>query len=254
VLYGQKKNVTTGAMNAIVVHLNFDNEFSGPCLESDLEPWSPRNEHGNCVMGRMTTYYRRAKGKTCYLREDHQRKTEVKNCECQTEDYECDHCFFRPDLSSPCQLQCLVPNLPPDPPLCVNSTTQNQLYYTLEKTGYRIVDNDTCDPTRPNAETPKSKIPCKFSTYVPPSPNIKPPSTQTINPWIVLFIIVLSLIVLAVALWLLWKYNSSFHNCISHTFGIEDGRETKYETVPVEDEQGQSLAENIDPDDSLEDA
>jgi len=92
-MYGQKKNSTTGALQAVVYHLNFDKEFSGKCVDADFAPWTPKDLHGNCVMGRATTYYRRSKTKTCYFGEDHEKKTETVNCECQTEDFECDHCF-----------------------------------------------------------------------------------------------------------------------------------------------------------------
>jgi len=246
-MYGQKKDATTGALNAVVVHLNFDNEFSGKCTDADFEDWTPKDEHGNCVMGRATTYQRRAKGKTCYLSEDHQGKTKATNCECQTEDYECAHCFFRPDLGSECQLQCIVPNLPPEPAFCVNSTTEKPLFYYVDQIGNRLVDNDTCDPSRPNAEKPRAKIFCQARSPTTGTPPFHV-TMESAGPWPAIIVTVLVLVVVVGIFWALWKYNSSFYNCISYTFGVDDGRESQYQTVPPPppSEQGESLALDLD--------
>jgi len=240
-LYGQRRNATTGALSAVVIHVNFDNEFSGQCTDSDFEAWTPKNEHGECVMGRSTTYHRRAKGKTCYLSENHQGKTDVTNCECQLEDYECAHCFFRPDLGSECQLQCIVPNLPRDPALCVNSTVEHPLYFRVDNLGYRLVDNDTCDKNRPNAQTPMAKIPCQI--HYPPNP-LQPSTIVAVatSPWSAIIIVVVILVGAVSGLWYLWKNNPSFYNCVSYTFGIDDGRDARYQSV-APTEPGESLVE-----------
>jgi len=250
VLYGQKKDPVTNALNAVLVHLNFDKEFSGKCVDADFETWIPKDLHGNCVMGRSTTYYRRAKGKTCYYGETHEKATTSTPCECHTEDYECDHCFFRPDLSSPCQLECLVPNIPPAPKgACANATS----FYSVEMFGYRRIDNDSCDATRPNSQKPSSLIPCQYSQISPGTTGsiINPIFETNGNSWVIVVVALILLLIGAGVIGYLWKYNESFYNCVKYTLGVDDNRTATvaYQTVDQNQEQeGLTTAEDKDED------
>jgi len=144
-VYG--KRTLNGQTNAVLVHLDFDSAFSGKCsYPDDYEPWSPSDEHGHCVMGAQVIYMRRKKGKDCYFGEDHEHITSVKSCNCTIDDYDCNHCFYRPDLASPCTLECIVPGLPNEPEFCVNSTQEAQLYYYVD-IGYRLIEGDVCNRT-----------------------------------------------------------------------------------------------------------
>jgi len=245
VLYGQKKNLTTNEWHAIIYHLNFDKEFSGKCTDSDFETWTPKDIHGNCVMGRATTYYRRARGKTCFISEEATRKIVSTNCECQTEDYECDHCFFRPTLGAPCQLQCVVPNLPPDPPSCSNSTESKQGFFMADSIGYRLVDGDTCDASKASSERPKARLPCKFNASPHPSADTSPHSGAMTGPLPIIIAVLLLIIVIVGGIWYLWKNNDGFYKLVRDTLGFDDGRSQRYEVTP-----GESLAP--DDDDELE--
>jgi len=217
-------------------------------VDPDFEAWTPKNLHGNCVMGRSTTYYRRAKGKTCFFGEAHEKKIEVSNCECQTEDYECDHCFFRPDLSSDCQLECIVPNIPPAPASCANATPTT--FYNVQSFGYRLIANDSCDPTRPNAEKPQAKIPCQIIPRTSTTTGrITPGPIEASFSWIVVIVALVLLLVVAGVIAYLWKYNNSFYNCVRYTLGVDDSRASPTSYQKVEQE---GLRDTKEDEDSLD--
>eukprot|EP01123_Difflugia_compressa_P004576 TRINITY_DN16016_c0_g1_i1.p1 TRINITY_DN16016_c0_g1~~TRINITY_DN16016_c0_g1_i1.p1 ORF type:complete len:710 (-),score=133.91 TRINITY_DN16016_c0_g1_i1:27-2072(-) len=239
ILYGQRQ--INGTTKAVVVQLNFDEEFTGPCTENDFETWSPTSEHSHCVMGQSTNYNKRIKGRNCYLGEDYKVISSSKPCPCVDEDYECDHCFSRQDLSSPCSLFCPVPGLPSPPENC-NSTQS----YQVDK-GYRLVDNDKCDIKLSGSEKPKGVVPCgQSNTNYPPNDSsiTNKPNTAGIVVLIIIFVLIFSAIGIV---YYLYKNNDSFYNFVSYTFGIEDNSRNpiRYENV----EQAQSLASHVDNDD-----
>jgi len=160
VLYG-RRNIG-GNESTVITQLNFDEVLPEQCTEGDLELWSPKAENGACVLGMAKNYKKRKLGKNCYLGAQFiPSAVNYSICTCTFEDYECDTCFYRPDLNSPCQLECTDISVPPAPSTC-NGTG----YYAVS-VGYRIVDGNKCDNTKgdtpPQAFNPLSSyIFCTF--------------------------------------------------------------------------------------------
>lgn len=246
IVYGHRRNEATGQDDAVVVHVNFDDEFTGPCGSSDFESWSPKDEHGQCVLGKYFTIQRRAFGNKCYLAEDHVHTANEGRCPCTKDDYECAHCFYRPDIADPCTLYCHVPNLPPEPKdVCKKDPNA---YYELDQ-GYRLVEEDLCDATQTSSVRPKGRVRCG-SDFQAPAP-ISPPSGSSAGIIIVLIVVVV-LLALVGGVWYLWKYNDSFYNAVSYSLGIDDGRDvvTHYDQV----ETGTKLEFEDDPESGTDDS
>lgn len=117
-LYGRRHDTRSGNDTTVLLHVKFDAAFAGPCGDGDYESWTPVDEHGQCVLGRHTSVQRRKAGHACSLPEEHLRESQTGVCACKPHDYECAHCFFRPDLQSPCTLECDVGQVPPAPAKC----------------------------------------------------------------------------------------------------------------------------------------
>jgi len=235
IMYGQR--IINGSSQAIIYQLDFEGEFTGPCDDNSFENWSPTDETHHCVMGSKTIYRRRKKGVNCYLGKDYNSFKSSERCPCTTFDYECDHCFYRQDLSSPCSLECKVDGIEPPPPSCTNSST----YYQVSK-GYRLVDNNNCTDSTGSSK-PKGLVPCPISPSIVPPP-FEISSGLTAIP--ILIVIVVIILAAVGVVWYLFKHNDSFYNFVSYTFGIEDSNRAPLRYTNIE--QGQSLADNMDKD------
>eukprot|EP01123_Difflugia_compressa_P013589 TRINITY_DN6398_c0_g1_i1.p1 TRINITY_DN6398_c0_g1~~TRINITY_DN6398_c0_g1_i1.p1 ORF type:complete len:296 (-),score=55.83 TRINITY_DN6398_c0_g1_i1:40-828(-) len=226
-VYG--KRIVQGVTKAVIVQINFDDAFSGLCVfPDDYTEWSPTDEHGHCVMGGAVVYMRRKQGKDCYFGEDHEHIYSIKSCNCTTDDYDCDHCFYRPDLASPCTLECIVPGLPSEPAFCVNSTKENQLYYDVDM-GYRLIEGDSCNTTY-GSPPPLGRIPCKFGEDVSPPPVISRSEEAPIyEKVIIVFLLGGSVFGVVVILFgVFWKTNARFQFLVRDVMGLNTLR---YDTV-----------------------
>jgi len=218
VLYGVR-DTGNQTSQAVIIQLNFDDEFSGPCQQDDFEMWSPTDENNKCVMGVSKNYKKRKTGHTCYFGQDYNPFVSETVCACTVEDYECDYCFYRAELTSPCTLECDQVNLPPAPAEC-QGTYEADI-------GYRLVDNTKCDPKAATAVRPKVQLLCPQGQAPTPSP-----TGLRVILAIMGFIIFISII--GVVFYFLRKKNESFRNFLKNTLGFEDEEskaESRYTTV-----------------------
>jgi hypothetical protein len=234
-LYGTRVN--NSDTDLVLVHVNFDDAFSGKCIyPDDYTNWSPTDEHTYCVLGAKTNYMRRKLGEDCYFGEDHEHITTEHNCTCTEYDYECDHCFYRPDLSSPCTLECKVPGLPEEPDFCLNSTESSLYYYS--DYGYRLIPSDTCINLTTETK-PRGRIPCKFDDEQPqPSPNDNGLILEEETILVTLLSIVACTAFLSLSFGLLWKTHPGFRNFCKTTFGIQTSR--SYDSVSMHDDSNEN--------------
>jgi len=251
ILYGHRRN-DAGREESVLVHINLDDEFSGPCTDanSDFESWSPKDEHGQCVMGQSSIIKRRKVGKTCYLAEEHIHEIVSQPCPCSLDDYECDFCFTRPWLNATCTLECIVPDLPDPGALCQAHSSTNPRFYPTTK-GYRLVGGTKCNPALPGSVKPEGRIPCGALIREPgPHPGITDSSAAG-----VVIVIAIALVLLLAGLGTvlyLWRYNDSFYNTISYTTGIDNcfGRGTSAAASEIYAQAlGGSLVDDKDDDD-----
>jgi hypothetical protein len=111
---------------------------------ADFEQWEPRGSFQSpCMLGHETKYTRRKRDVACLTGKAHMRKSFVRDCPCQEDDYECDIDYHRPHQKGGCIVdagveanktlsilhQCSVPE-------------SKGLYY--DPNGYRKVAGDTC--------------------------------------------------------------------------------------------------------------
>lgn len=216
VMYGRRRTAT--GEETVVFHLNFDAAFTqNACSEQrgDYEQWSPVDEHGQCVLGKHTVVKRRRAGVACYLPEEHVPETMEGACPCDADDYECEHCFYRPSLQAPCTLECLLPGLPQEP----RAVCEKHEYWETEL-GYRLVEGNMCDPSLPGSVKPKARVPCGFPR--PDEPATAGGSGHTNVGALVGILIALLVIALVGAVLYLWRYNDSFYNAVSYSTGIDN--------------------------------
>jgi len=170
-------------------------------------------------MGVSKTYKKRKTGRSCYLDQGYNPFVTETVCACTVEDYECDYCFYRTELTSPCTLECDQLILPAPPADCQGT-------YEAD-VGYRLVDNSKCNPNAAGAVKPKMQLPC-------PQAQVTTPSPVSIRVILVImgFIIILS--VIGVVIYFLKKKNEPFRNFLKNTLGFEDEEskaESRYTTV-----------------------
>jgi len=223
VLYGSRN--TGNHSQAVIVQLNFDNEYSGKCTPDDFDTWSPLDENNGCVMGVKKTYKKRRIGKTCYLDQGYNPFVSETVCPCTAEDYECDYCFYRTELTSPCTLECDQMILPTAPADCQGT-------YEAD-VGYRLVDNTKCNPNDPNSVKPKATLQCPPAQDTTPSP-------VSIRIILVVMGFILIISIIGVLIYFLKKKNETFRNFLKNTLGFEDD-ETKAESRYTTVSQGDNL-------------
>jgi hypothetical protein len=242
ILYGTRNT------SAILVQLDFTNAFPrGNCDPAqDYEEWSPTDEHGNCLLGERVTFRRRKRESQCFNGEQFERIVRRENCSCTYTDYECDFCFVLDPVMKRCVFTCYddpdqFRKLPPPPPNC----TKRSQYYEVPF-GYRKVEDDVCDERKAGSiARPKGLVPCSA-----PTPTNIPDYTPThivhsnILLTVTIIFVVIGLTVLI--LFLLYKKNRRFNNCIRYTFNVETEGSIQYSRVRrVTDntfEEEQSLA------------
>ena len=72
---------------------------------TDYEKWIPSNtDSRGCLLGRKAIYIRRKRDSKCFDEIDFNNKINLEDCDCTTEDYECDVGYFRPNLYDECTL------------------------------------------------------------------------------------------------------------------------------------------------------
>ncbi|KAI9318385.1 hypothetical protein BX666DRAFT_1927417 [Dichotomocladium elegans] len=140
VIFGQEQ----GSGKTVAYHIDFSRLHPTKCNldlnnpdTDDFELWSPEDTRGEkCLFGRETKYYRRIQDRDCYIGEKLvQPHSEVRNCTCTYEDFECDFNFVRNENN-----ECvLVAGLEPVIPEC--DGTMEFYYYP---TGYRKTAATSC--------------------------------------------------------------------------------------------------------------
>uniref|UniRef100_A0A6B2KYI2 VPS10 domain-containing protein n=1 Tax=Arcella intermedia TaxID=1963864 RepID=A0A6B2KYI2_9EUKA len=208
-MYGQK--YVNNSLQTVVAQLNFDEELPKQCTAEDFTTWSPKDEHGQCVLGKAT-YYQKRKS-LCYFGENYVQQATTENCLCVQEDYECDHCFYRKELGSPCTLECSVQDFPEPPANCSG-------YYEVDA-GYRLVDNDNCILDGPHTPKPKGLVSCGM---VPPKP--VPQSNNSGYSILYVSIVILVLLVVIVIAIGLFRTNECFQHFVYYAIGSESDRST----------------------------
>jgi len=148
----------------VLAHINFEGVFSRPCSEEnkDFEDWSPTDSNGKCFMGTQIKYRRRKVGVDCFYPSDYKVTKTSQVCQCQSDDYECDHCFTRPTLGDRCVFECTKENITiPEPQAgaCDSHTKTNTVYYEAD-IGYKKIDKDVCIEDK-NHSKPKGLISCE---------------------------------------------------------------------------------------------
>ena len=206
ILYGFRGNAS------VLIHMNFDLAFTlGKCdtARNDYELWSPRDVNGNCVLGVETEVMRRKPGRDCYLPENFTYIHVQSTCPCVAEDYECAHCFYRPTLSAPCEMQCYSPGLPEQP----HDVCSEQIYWESEL-GYRLVLGDRCNANAAGATRPKAKIPCNAEGLIQ-SPLVSAPFVAGVLVFLILCVAIICVL-------LLWKLSDGFYESVSKATGVDN--------------------------------
>jgi len=160
ILHGLRKNVTDNTTSIVVVQIDMAKSFIRKCSEKtgDFENWSPKDEHGNCVMGHSTQFRRRKHGVACSLGDSYNSTTTSTTCPCTDYDYDCEHCYEREELNKPCVWSCGDIPPPPAPEYCKASDKSNPIYYELPPgLGYKKVDQNNCVPVE---KKPVAKVNC----------------------------------------------------------------------------------------------
>jgi len=97
VVYGSRGS------NGILRSIDFTKLHDQPCAGedkagqpgSDYEDWSPADQLGHCLLGRKTVYVRKTQKATCFNKEDLERHSVVRNCECHRENFVCATGYYR---------------------------------------------------------------------------------------------------------------------------------------------------------------
>jgi hypothetical protein len=228
ILYGNRD--INGNNSAVIIQLDFEPEYSGQCAGQDIEQWSPTDENGHCVLGLAQKYIKRLKGKTCYFGQGFNPKVGATRCNCSIADYECAHCFYRPDLQSVCTKECDI-----DPQPIPTNECENSDYFSTDK-AYRIVENSACI-LDPKQSPPKGLYKCYGTPYAPN------PAPSSFIPILLVAVVFLGgLIFLG---YVLYKKNNEVRDFITYTLGFNLGQPTttdsNYSTVETADSNQASL-------------
>jgi len=223
ILYGTRD--VNGEKSAVIVQLNFEEEYSGQCGGDDVAVWSPTDENGHCVLGLSHKYRKRKAGRTCYFGEGWTSDLGGQSCNCSIADYECAPCFYRPDLHSICTKECEI-----DPEPTPTSECENSGYFSTAL-AYQKIDNSMCVNNDPTASPPKGLYPCY---QLPSSPTS---ITSSLIPILLVVIVFLGgLIFLG---YVLIKKNKEVKDFITNTLGFNLGQ-TPVDSIYSTVEQGDS--------------
>jgi hypothetical protein len=223
-LYGRRNNSDTGKEESILVQMNFDSAFTGGnCTDAhgDYESWTAVNEHGECALGVHTIVKRRKQGHACSYLEETVHETVERPCPCDEDDYECDHCFYRPTLRSVCTLECWVDSLPDKPDDCSPSS-----FYEVDM-GYRKEAGNGCDPHLPGARKPKALVPCNFA--IPPGVL----ASRASPGFLIAIYLTIAILFIVIVCILLWRFNKGFYHRVRDTLGVDNclGRGDHFEEI-----------------------
>eukprot|EP00013_Stygamoeba_regulata_P017139 CAMPEP_0177678096 /NCGR_PEP_ID=MMETSP0447-20121125/28816_1 /TAXON_ID=0 /ORGANISM="Stygamoeba regulata, Strain BSH-02190019" /LENGTH=742 /DNA_ID=CAMNT_0019187055 /DNA_START=348 /DNA_END=2576 /DNA_ORIENTATION=- len=121
---------------AVVVALDFREVQPRQCENMDYERWFPvADDNDPCFLGRVTEYKRRKRDAPCFNSEDLEHVVSVKNCECTSDDYECDDWYARGNDE-----QCTL--YAPDKRVTAEQCMPGQYFYDSD--GYVKIAGDTC--------------------------------------------------------------------------------------------------------------
>lgn len=135
---------------SITIQLDFSGMFERQCELSltdpdhdDFELWTPSHpfQQDNCLFGHETQYYRKIKGRDCYIGRSLLKPYEIiRNCSCTRRDYECDFNYER-GSDGACRL---VPGYSPPDHSSICKEMPGTIEY-WEPTGYRKIPLSTCE-------------------------------------------------------------------------------------------------------------
>jgi hypothetical protein len=218
ILYGTRD--VLGNKSAVIVQLNFEEEYSGQCGGDDVVVWSPTDENGHCVLGLENHYWKRKPGRTCFFGEGWTAYTTSKMCNCSIADYECAPCFYRPDLHTVCTKECEI-----DPQPTPTTECENSDYFSTDR-AYKLIEKSQC--IQGTMIPPNGYYPC----YLIPSNS---PVPSNIIP--ILLVVVVFLGGLIFLGFVLYKKNKEVKDFITNTLGFNLGEPTPdstYSTVEMD--------------------
>ncbi|XP_046384186.1 sortilin-related receptor-like isoform X2 [Ischnura elegans] len=142
-----------------LIKVDLRNAFSYPCTKDDYKYWSPSSEDGPkmpCLLGKKEVFLRRISHSNCYNGRDFDRPVKTENCECDAEDFQCDHGFER-DLEFH---QCIrIKSLSFDPYAVPTSCRPGQMYNRTK--GYVKIPGNSCEGGYETRFLP-DLLPCPF--------------------------------------------------------------------------------------------
>lgn len=138
---------------SLTIQLDFSSIFSRSCVldennpnNDDFDLWTPSHpfQADNCLFGHETQYYRKIKGRDCFVgRSLLKPYQDVRNCTCGRQDYECDF-NYEPGVDGACHL--VSGYTPPDHSLICTEMPGTIEYWI--PTGYRRIPLSTCEGGR----------------------------------------------------------------------------------------------------------
>lgn len=149
IIYGDTQNVK-GKKKGAVIGIDFSSLNERKCKgsdipdqpESDYETWSPSGNIGECLLGKKSIYVRRKRETECYNGLEFERKTDIKFCDCNEKDYECDEGYKKDINGNTCveideSIKKIKEGEYINPPENCNG------YYKISK-GYRKIPDNKC--------------------------------------------------------------------------------------------------------------
>lgn len=144
----------------LIVKIDLKNAFSYNCTKKDYKFWSPTTSKDHlktsCVLGQTQIFQRRAPKANCYNGMNYDRPSQTLTCDCDIEDYTCDHGFTWFSNSK----QCIRNKTSSFDPYLIPSFCKPGLMYNRTK-GYRLIPGDKCKYGR-SLEFMPQEVPCPF--------------------------------------------------------------------------------------------
>eukprot|EP00938_MAST-03A_sp_MAST-3A-sp1_P006763 g6763.t1 len=147
VVYGARRN-PNGEYEGVVISLDFGELHQRACTgaenpddaNSDFEKWSPHDGRtgDQCILGHKVWYTRRKRDSECFNGMELERSHDIKICECDEYDYECDVGYQRKIDGGPC-----LPTRPVNTSALVPSPCPSGSKYYVTH-GYRKIVGDRC--------------------------------------------------------------------------------------------------------------
>uniref|UniRef100_A0A2S2QL46 Sortilin-related receptor n=1 Tax=Sipha flava TaxID=143950 RepID=A0A2S2QL46_9HEMI len=144
----------------LIVKIDLKNAFSYNCTKDDYKIWTPTSsvDHlkTSCVLGQTQMFLRKAPKSNCYNGLNDDRPIQTVTCECDIEDFTCDHGFTWMSSSK----QCIRNKTSSFDPYIIPSTCKPGQMYNRTK-GYRLIPGDKCRVGR-SLEFMPQEVPCPF--------------------------------------------------------------------------------------------